>query len=246
MPSDRPHFQQVQQQFVRYLRDPTNQQPAVPAERMAVYQELLFNNVKGFLDTAYPVLSELLPQERWLWLTRSFFGDFRCHSPYFLQIAQQFLQFLQQLPPTDAPPFWLELAHYEWLELELATRQITESAVQWAGMSAPLQLSGLTEVVAYQYPVHQICQAFQPQQPTPTFLLLYRDKDDEVCFVALNQMSALILQLLQAQPGILFTELIEQLQHYVPQLTVQQLTAGATELFADFAAKGVVQTFQPD
>ena len=46
-------FQDFQRAFGRHVRDPRLfPRPAgVPARRMAVYNELLFNNICGFLDT---------------------------------------------------------------------------------------------------------------------------------------------------------------------------------------------------
>jgi len=50
-------FQQFQHDFGRHLRDPRKAaRPAgVPARRAAIYGELLFNNLTGFLDACYPV-----------------------------------------------------------------------------------------------------------------------------------------------------------------------------------------------
>ncbi|WP_337841222.1 putative DNA-binding domain-containing protein [Rheinheimera sp.] len=238
-------FKQVQQQFVGYLRNASAIKPPVPDERLAVYQELLFNNVSGFIDSAYPVLKSLLDAERWLQLKRQFFADFRCSSPYFLHIAGQFLQFLQQSQTEPEPVFLVELAHYEWLELDVATRKTTAVQQQSNGIDGLLMVSELAEVQAYHYPVHQVCTDFQPTETRPTFLLLYRDNDDEVQFVELNSLSALLLQLLQSQPGLNFTELTAQLQQYLPALEKQQIESGARQLLLDFAAKAVVHTFQP-
>ena len=238
-------FKQDQQQFVAYLRDSSAAKPAVPDERLAVYQELLFNNVSGFIDSGYPVLKSLIPAERWQQLKRQFLADFRCSSPYFLHIAGQFLQFLQQSQAEPEPVFLLELAHYEWLELELSTRKTTAQPLLCTGIDGALALSELAEVQAYHYPVHRICAEFQPTEITATFLLLYRDVEDQVQFVELNSLSALLLQLLESQPGVQLAELVTQLAQYLPALEIHQIEAGARQLLLDFAAKAVVQTFHP-
>jgi len=48
-------FQQVQQDFVAYLRSPEqSKKPAdVAQQRLDVYRELLFNNVSGFVSSAF-------------------------------------------------------------------------------------------------------------------------------------------------------------------------------------------------
>lgn len=243
-------FQQVQQDFVAYLRAP--QQSVKPGdvaqERLDVYRELLFNNVSGFVSSAFPVLKSLYSEQAWQQRLQLFFAGYRCENPFFLSIAKSFLDFLQnqyQLQSDDAV-FMLELAHYEWLELELATCKAEPGTVVASVSQNRLQLSALASVQAYQYPVHQICQEFQPAEPQVSFLLIHRNSEDEVKFIALNQLTTLLLQLLQQQPGITLSELVEQLSPYVPQLAPSQLLTGAEQILADFAGKGIVHAFQAD
>ncbi|KKL00549.1 DUF2063 domain-containing protein [Rheinheimera mesophila] len=241
-------FQQVQQQFVAYLRSPEqSEKPAdVTQERLNVYRELLFNNVTGFVSGAFPVLKSLYSEQAWQQRVQQFFALYRCENPFFLSIAESFLAFLQkqyQLQHDD-PVFMLELAHYEWLELELATRKAQGGPELTEVKRQTLQLSELASVQAYQYPVHKICAEFQPTEPEVSFLLIYRNQEDEVTFVALNQLTTLLLQLLGQQPGATLTELVTQMQPYVPQLHADQLFSGAEQMLTDFAAKGIVHAFQ--
>lgn len=241
-------FQQVQQDFVAYLRSPEQHEKPLDLEqeRLDVYRELLFNNVSGFVCAAFPVLKSLYSEQAWQQRLLLFFAEYRCNNPFFLSIAQNFLDFLQhqyQLQPDD-PVFMLELAHYEWLELDLATRK----AQAWVAITdlkqQALQLSELSSVQAYQYQVQQICAEFQPTEPQASFLLIYRDPHDEVKFIALNQLTTLLLQLLEQQPGLSFAALIELVSPYVPQLDYAQLSAGAEALLTDFVQKGIVHAFQ--
>jgi uncharacterized protein len=56
---------------------------------------------------------------------RAFIDQHRCHTPYFLEISQEFVQFLMQdyRPLASDPVFLAEMAHYEWVELALDTDQ---------------------------------------------------------------------------------------------------------------------------
>ena len=67
-------FQDFQRDFGRHLRDPHHApRPAgLPARRVAAYNELLFNNICGFLDACFPVSRELLGESRWRRLKLSF------------------------------------------------------------------------------------------------------------------------------------------------------------------------------
>lgn len=245
-------FQQLQQAFIAHIKDPENQ-PApegIEQRRMAIYRELFFNNVQGFVSSAFPVLNSLYSDAGWQRLVRQFFINYQCSSPYFLHIAEHFLHYLQQdyqLQPAD-PPFMLELAHYEWAELYLATKQLAqaETAVRADEViDAPLQLSELCMLLAYPFQVHQINVDYQPMQPAEVqCYLLYRNSADEVKFVLINQLTAALLHGLQQVPGSTLMQLVQQLQPLLPQFTASQLQQGANSLLQDFAAKGVVVSFQ--
>ena len=55
-------FQQQQLAFIRRIKDPTAPLPAgMRPERMAVYEELFFNNLQNFVCSAFPVLLSIIP-----------------------------------------------------------------------------------------------------------------------------------------------------------------------------------------
>ena len=60
-------FQHQQRAFTAHVRDPNGQpRPAgIPPRRMAVYVELLFNNLNGQLSTNFPVLRAITPDAAW-------------------------------------------------------------------------------------------------------------------------------------------------------------------------------------
>lgn len=152
------NFQQIQHDFSAHIRQLENAAPLpdVPAQRLAVYQDLFFNNVKSFLESGFPVLHSLYRADDWLCLARDFFAHHSCKSPYFVEISQEFLQFLQDEYEAKVydPPFLWELAHYEWVELGLMTAKIH---IDWAAydrqgdlLEQPLQLSPLAQCLSYQ------------------------------------------------------------------------------------------------
>ncbi len=241
-------FKQVQHQFVAYLRSPDQSEKPVDVdqERLDVYRELLFNNVSGFVSSAFPVLKSLYSEQAWQQRLQLFFSVYRCENPFFLSIAQSFLDFLQQQyqQQGDDPVFMLELAHYEWLELELATRKAEPEVAVTDLRQQALQLSELASVQAYQYPVHKICREFQPEEAEASFLLIHRNADDEVKFIALNQLTTLLLQILTQHPGLTLVELVTELVPFVPQLEESQLLSGAEQILTNFAEKGIVRAFQ--
>lgn len=203
-------FQQLQRHFAAHLRNP-QRHPApegIEERRLEIYRNLFFNNVNGFIRQGFPVLCSLLEEARWLRLVRSFFDRHACQTPYFLEIPQEFVSFLasgEGAEPQD-PPFMLELAHYEWMELVLdaSTETFPQAGVHPEGdlLRAIPQLSPLHVVLSYHYPVHKICRDFQPQEPLaqPVWLLVYRDRDERVRFMEINAATGRLLQLIAEHP----------------------------------------------
>lgn len=199
------------QQFAltRHLRDPqTSPAPAgIEDRRLAVYRDLLFNNIEGLLAGNFPVISKLLGEARWKALVRDFYREHRCHTPLFPEIAREFLRYLEDHPDRE-PAFLRELAHYEWVELAL---QIAEDdagtiAADPAGDlldDAPV-LSPLAWPLAYAWPVHRIGPGFQPGQPpaSPTLLLLRREADGQVRFSELSPLAFRLVQRLHESPEL--------------------------------------------
>ena len=131
MQATAPHsFQAFQHAFARHLRDPhhTPRPAGVPARRMAVYNELLFNNVCGFLDSCFPVSRRVLGEARWRRLGRSFYRDWPLHSPLYREIPREFVRYLQQTDGLRLPAWLPELAHYEWAELAVDVMEVACAA----------------------------------------------------------------------------------------------------------------------
>ncbi|MDO9007680.1 MAG: putative DNA-binding domain-containing protein, partial [Thiobacillus sp.] len=200
-----PEFQRYQIAFTAHIRDPRAQpRPAgVEARRMNIYTELLYNNLEGFLLACFPVLRKVLGTRKWAALVRDFFRTHRSHTPYFRQIPDEFIQFLQNewTPLAGYPPFTLALAHYEWIELVLSvSNRGVDSAVDAAGDlldGVPL-LNPVLANLRYDWPVHRIAPR-RKTQPAETHLLVFRDAADQVQFIEINAFTARLLTLLE--PG---------------------------------------------
>lgn len=67
-------------------------------------------------------------------------------------------------------------------------------------MAEPLSVSPLAWRLSYQYPVHRVGPEYQPEDPgeQPTFLVVYRDRGDEVHFLEVNALTIRLLQMLEA------------------------------------------------
>jgi len=240
-------FQQQQAAFSAYIRNP-EQHPCpsdVAPERMKMYRELFFNNVEGFLSSNFPVLHQILPPTQWRQLAQDFFEHHPSTSPYFAEIPEEFLTYLQnERPNTETDyPFLLELAHYEWVEMALAIDQetlpSTTQETQTLTLSDTISLSPLAWPLAYQYPVHKISPDYLPLQALehPSYLVVYRDHEDEVHFIELAPMSFQLLHSLQEQGTVKLNNFLTAL---LPADANATLQAAALEALQQFVNKQVI------
>jgi hypothetical protein len=207
-PHAAPGFIATQMAFAAHIRDPGHAPAPADVEdrRMAIYRELFFNNISGLLEGAFPVLRKLLGDVRWRALIRDFMVHHRAATPLFLELSQEFLDYLgttRAATATDDPPFMLELAHYEWVELALGVSD-DEPDPTHANPNGNL-LDGVPVVsplawnLSYRFPVHRIGPELQPEAPgtAPTHLVVYRNRAERVEFLEINAITQRLLTLLQ-------------------------------------------------
>ncbi len=245
-----PSFVRKQYEFAAHIRNPArNPAPAdIEDRRMGIYRELLYNNVEDFLANAFPVLREITEDERWHALVREYFSEHRAKTPLFPQMPTEFLAYLEheRAPRPEDPPFLLELAHYEWVELALS---LSDAPVPWqeidgdgdllAGTPA---LSALALPLSYRFAVHRIGPDYQPREPeaSPAYLVVYRDASDEIGFLEINPATFRLLQLLSRDHALSGHQALElvaaELQHPNPQAVLD----GGKQVLEDLRQRGIV------
>jgi hypothetical protein len=236
-------FQRTQIELARHLRSP-DECPApqgIEDRRAGIYRDLIYNNIAGFIAGAFPIIKQILPEEFWHTMVRDFIAHHESKTPYFLEISQEFLQYLIDTS-TDKEidkstnessdkqylqkfPFLIELAHYEWVELALDVAPDELPDIYGAGLSlmdARPRVSPLAWSLVYQFPVHKIGAAYCPQvaPDSPSFLLAYRTRSDTVKFMEINAITYGLLQLLQADPMLTARQALTRIGHEInhPQL----------------------------
>ena len=206
--SDKP-FTETQYAFAAHLRDPENNAApgSIEDRRMNIYRELIYNNIESFISSGFPILRSILDDDSWHRMVRTFVAQHQSETPYFLEISQEFLQFLQEeYTAASAPAFLLELAHYEWVELALdvsAEEFPFEHREELDLLEQKPQVSPLAWRLSYQFPVHKLGpQYLSEHQPDEvpqqgTFLVVYRNRDHQVKFLETNAVTIRLLQLLE-------------------------------------------------
>jgi hypothetical protein len=244
-----------QYELAAHIRDPRRNPPppGVEERRMRVYRELFYNNVEGFLRTGFPVLRRITPEDRWHALARDFFARHRCETPLFTEIGQEFLAYLEHERgmPEEDPPFLLELAHYEWVELalEMAEEPPGLGAIDPKGdlLAGVPVLSPLAWVVSYRFPVHRIGPDFQPTDAPeqPTHLLVHRDREERIGFIELSPLTHRLLVRVRDNPGHTGRELLEGIAAELGHLDPRVVVGGGRQTLEDLRGRGAVLGARP-
>lgn len=246
-----PLFKKTQYEFAAHIRDPeSNPIPAgIEDRRMKIYSELFFNNVEDFISNTYPILKEITPESDWDEMIRDYFSNHLSHTPLFPEMPREFLKYLETERANESDPIFIqELAHYEWIELALMTSDLDED-IDWSKIDIETDLlnnqpvlSPLAWPLTYQYPVQQISAEFIPTEPStqPIFLLVYRDKTDEVHFMELNPVTALLIQLINDDNNLTTKEMLEniaeQMNHPAPNVVIE----GGYQIMQDLKNRNVI------
>lgn len=245
-----------QTDFAAHLRDP-KQSPApsdLEDRRLQIYRELFYNNIESLLAGNFPVIRTLLGDPRWHALVRAFYREHRCHTPLFPELGRELLRYLesrQQRGEAD-PPFLLELAHYEWVELALSLDENEIDAVAHDPHGDLLEgvpvTSPLAWPLAYTWPVQQLRADYQPTEPPPqpTFLLVVRNRADQVRFKSIDALGFQLMQKLHDNDaGLTGRALLEALAHTLAAPDPAAFVASGARMLEQLRARDAVLGTRP-
>ena len=240
-----PDFRQYQLQFSGHIRNPHgHQRPAgVTAKRMQVYTDLVFNNLESSLASCFPVAKKVLGIRLWKKIIRAFLMQHQSRSPIFRKIPEEFLRFLQSAE--DLPAYLYSLAHYEWMELAISVldADVDMQQVEINGdlLDATPVFAPALALLSYDYPVHKISPRSRPAQPLaqPACLLIFRDTEDNVRFIELNQVTAMLVDMLKTGEMTgrqVLEQMALELGHPDPQAIIQF----CLDILASLKQQGVI------
>jgi hypothetical protein len=147
----------------------------------------------------------------------------------------------------------LELAHYEWVELALDVAPETipdkdEFPPVTDTLDAVPVLSPLVWSLQYSFPVHLIGPGFEPDESPaePTYLVVYRNRDDDVKFMESNAATARLLELLAENPlGLTGGELLGQLAAEMNTDSLTPVVEFGARMLAEFQQQDILAGYHP-
>lgn len=178
----------------------------VAPARLAVYARLVRNNTLSFIDRCFVETPKLLNDEDWAEAKERFIREGKAHSPYFQDIAGEFLQFCQQIP-LFSPPI-LAVMDFEHTQLlaEVAMENIP-SEFEW-DKETIMQLSPLAYLK--QYEVDFLSSDFARIEAQASQVLIWRNAEFDVLYQPLDELDFWLLDYVQEQPCS-YQQLIKEL-----------------------------------
>lgn len=241
-------FQQYQQAFTAYIRDPQNRpKPTnVKAKGMDVYKEIVFNNLFESVSACFPVAQKVIGKRAWLKLIRGFFREHSSSTPIFRKIPEEFLAYLSNahaLTSESFPPYLTSLCHYEWIELLVSTmaNEVDKPDINTVGdlrMNQPA-FAHTMQLLNYEYAVQKISPRYKPKEKVTTQLLVYRNTEFEVKFIELNNITYRLIEILK-QEKVSCEQALTMLAKEINQSQTESIIQFGLDLLEDLRSQGVI------
>ncbi|MGX2956947.1 HvfC family RiPP maturation protein [Ursidibacter arcticus] len=207
---------ETQQALANAIRQGISAEHSYDPTRLAVYARLVRNNTLGFIDRCYVEVPKHLESSQWAESKETFIREGKAHSPYFQDIAGEFLTFCQQRELFT--PTILELMDFEYTQLLAeVSQENVPSSFEWDEQTE-MKLSGCAFLRSYESDF--ISSQFAELASQATQLIVWRNSEFGVYFQALNQLDFWLLTYLSEQSASLANILQE----------LETLTANSAEL----------------
>ncbi|GJJ81007.1 hypothetical protein PcPA57_17270 [Pasteurella canis] len=164
--------------------------------RLAIYARLVRNNTFSFIDRCFVEAPRYISEETWQEVKETFIREGKAHSPYFQDIASEFLTFCQERQVFDKNI--LSLMDFENTQLiaEVSTVTVPETFV-WDTNTE----MGLSKVAFLKsYDVDFLSSDFISFEKKPSQLLVWRDSNFIVNQQLLSELDFWLLTYLSEQP----------------------------------------------
>lgn len=212
----KPSLKEIQAEFTNAIRhnDVKLMSGNISPQRLGVYSRLVRNNTLGFIDRCYVQLPQHLSPEEWLAVKEKFIREGKAHSPFFQDIAGEFLNFCRE--NGCMPPHLLELMDFENAQLLAEVSMATvPSEFEWDNDTI-MQFSGAAEL--RQYETHFLRSNFKQFEQEPSNVLVWRDAEFGIYHNTLEELDFFLLSSLQEGANSL-NGLFEELGEFLDQNT---------------------------
>ena len=202
-------------------------------EKINLYHSIAFNNLSSLIEPCFPILRSVLSEEVWLSLLIGLFETVKFRTHIFHRVPFEMVKYLKANTLKNRL-FASDLAHYEWLELELELIKIDERVTNYDInlnlLNKSWQLSSHSRMLAYSYDVHNIGPNYIPDQIMKTYLIVYK-KNNTVQFIKVSEHSFQLLEYILKEANTV-QEIINELCILYSNIDKKQLTLETINLIS--------------
>lgn len=220
------NFKALQRNLANYFRDSSNTVPlpidnALAKERLGVYKDLIRGNIASFVNNNFPLSAEILGKRKWDSLINEFIRSYKIASPFFFDIATEFLLFMNGAIKKPKPLYLLELAHYELLDIALFHADnppLPNNMQRFSKFNMVPIPNPVMQLCSYQWPVNLVTgkETKLARTTEPTYIVIFRNRELETERLVLNSMSAnLLFSIINNKDKDADTLIIENTPEYV-------------------------------
>ncbi|MDP9500789.1 DUF2063 domain-containing protein [Bisgaard Taxon 45] len=165
-------------------------------QRLAIYARLVRNNTFGFIDRCFVEAPNHLSASTWAETKERFIQEGKATSPYFQDIAGEFLTFCQT--QSDFSADVLALMDFEYTQLL--------AEVEQANLAAPIAWNEMTEmqlsptVFLKSYAVDFLSSHFSQIEQVASHIIIWRNRHFQVKEQKLSELDFWLLTYLAEQP----------------------------------------------
>ncbi|MGB0514798.1 MAG: DNA-binding domain-containing protein, partial [Wenzhouxiangellaceae bacterium] len=180
----------------------------IEERRLAIYRRLFFNNLSSLFGKNFAIARRIVPDSRWDEIIRAFMVEHRPTTPLFPEIGREFIRFLSEHPEhyIDDWPWLAELCHWQFQATSVRNDEADPAAVPADPSADPLRhppvVNPTLRMAQYRWPVHRIRADRLPEAEQSVVLAIWRCRDDRLGRMQINPVTALLLQMLQENPGL--------------------------------------------
>ncbi len=203
------------------------------------YRELIFNNIAGAMNIAFPISKSIIPDDLWEEMLQSFFTNHKAKTNFVWELPKEFVEYCksEDYAKNLKLPFLNDLLNFEWMEMEIFNmKDIEHPAFVGSGNIETdiLVVNPEHSLQVYDYPVHKIDIERPKIEKVKSFIVSYRHsetKDAE--FVSLSFLDALLFEKITVDELAIKDALHiieEEIQQEIPEELKQKSTQFFTKL----------------
>lgn len=172
--------------------------PGAKQSRLHHYKRLIYNIIDDAIESAYPIARSILSDQQWGEMIGDFVTEHNCQHPQLFRMPEEVIEFAieKDYATKFNLPHLIDVLQFEWAEVEIHSMKdeiIPEIKPLNDLLNSTLQFSPYCQLLALEYPVHQLNKIDVPNAKGEYFMLVYREENGTVQYLELTALTHYLL-----------------------------------------------------